>query len=218
MGMKVGILGSGDAGQALGRGFASRGHDVKIGSRTPNSEALAAWKKQVKGKGSTGTLEETAKHGEIIVLVTRGTAAEEVLRKAGVKNLAGKVVIDVTNPLDSSKGPVPGLFVGTTDSLGERLQRLVPEAKLVKAFNTVSNDQMVDPEYVGGNPEMLICGNDAAAKKKVAGILKEFGWPGAMDVGTIEAARWLEASVPLWVLVGLRIGRWDHAFKVVHGS
>jgi len=215
--MKVGILGSGDVGQALGRGFASRGHDVKIGSRNPKSEALVAWQKQAKGRASTGTPEEATKHGEFIVFATMGAAAEEVVRHAGPKNFAGKVVIDVMNPLDFSKGPAVGLFVGVTDSLGERVQRLLPDAKVVKAFNTVSNTQMVDPKFAGGAPEMLICGNDVAAKKRVAGILKEFGWPGAIDVGPIEEARWLEAMVPLWVSVGSKIGRWDHAFKVVHG-
>jgi len=215
--MKVGILGSGDVGQALGRGFASRGHDVKIGSRNPKSAALAKWQKQAKGKASTGTFEETARHGEVLVLATMGAAVEDVLRLGGLGNFTGKVVIDVTNPLDFSHGPNPGLFVGTTDSLGERIQKRIADAKVVKCFNTVSNTQMVDPKFAGGTPEMLICGNDADAKKKVVGILKEFGWPGAMDVGGIEGARWLEAQVPLWVLAGSRIGRWDHAFKVVHG-
>src|SRR6267378_2345109 len=169
--MKVGILGSGEAGQALGRGFAGRGHDVKIGPRNPKSEALLKWQTQTKGKTSTGTFEETAKYGDILVLA----------------------------------------------ALGERVQRRVPDAKVVKCFNTVPNTQMVDPKFAGGNPEMLICGDDAAAKQKVVSILKEFGWPGAIDVGGIEGARWLEATVPLWVLVGQQLGRWDHAFRIVHG-
>ena len=215
--MKVGILGSGDVGQALGRGFVSRGHNVMIASPNPKSAALSKWLKQVKRKASTGTHEEAAKHGEVVVLATLGAAAEEVLRSAGPVNFASKVLIDVTNPLDFSQGPNPGLFVGTSDSLGEQIQRLLPAAKVVKAFNTVSNTQMVDPKFAGGTPEMLICGNDGPAKQKVVGILKEFGWPGAIDVGGIEGARWLEAHVPLWVLAGTRIGRWDHAFKVVHG-
>src|SRR5207249_3082053 len=185
--MKVGILGSGEVGQALGRGFASRGHDVKIASRNPKSEALVMWQKQTKGKASTGTFEETAKHGEILVLASLGRAVEEVLRLAGPPNMAGKVVIDTTNALDDSQGSNLGLFIGPNDSLGERVQRRVPEAKVVKCFNTVPNTQMVDPKFAGGNPEMLICGDDEAAKKKVVGILKEFGWPGAMDVGGIDA-------------------------------
>lgn len=214
--MKVGILGSGDVGQALGSGFVSRGHDVKLASRNPKGKAPEAWLSKVKGKASTGTYEEAARHGEVIVLATRGAAVEDVIRTAGIRNFEGKLVIDVTNPLDF-QGPAPGLFVGVTDSLAERIQRLVPDAKVVKAFNTVPSSQMVDPKFSGGAPQMLIGGNDGAAKKKLIAILKEFGWPGALDLGGIETARWLEAHVPLWVLAGTAVGRWDHAFKVVHG-
>lgn len=213
--MKVGILGSGDVGQALGRGFVRRGHEVVIGSRNPKSDALAKWLKQVKGKAATGTTEEAAKHGDVVVLATLGAAVEDVLRRVGPASFKGKVVIDVTNPLADDPNLVP--FVGLTDSLGERVQRALPGARVVKAFNMVPNTQMVDPKFAGGAPEMLICGNDPAAKETVQGILKEFGWPGGIDVGGIEGARWLEASVSLWVLVGMKIGRWDHAFKVVHG-
>ncbi len=215
--MKVGVLGSGDVGQALGRGFVSRGHDVKIGSRNPKKAELLAWQKDAKGRGTTGTFEEAARHGEVIVLAVPGTAMEDAVRLAGAKNLSGKVVIDVMNPFDSSQAENPTLFVGLTDSLAERLQRLVPDAKVVKCFNTVPSTQMVDPKFAGGTPEMLICGGDAGAKRKVTGILKEFGWPGAIDVGGIEGARGIEAILPLWVLLGSTLGRWDHAFKVVHG-
>jgi len=215
--MKIGILGSGEVGRALGSGFAVRGHDVKIGSRSPRSAELVAWSEKAGSKASTGTFAEAAKHGEVLLLAVQGTAAEDVIKLASPENFGTKVLIDVTNPLDHSGGPAPGLFVGSKDSLGERIQRLLPNTKVVKCFNTVSNTQMVDPKYAGGAPEMLIAGNDAAAKEKVVGILKEFGWPGALDVGGIEGARWLEAIVPLWVLVGMQIGRWDHAFKVVHG-
>src|SRR2546423_2692692 len=216
--MKVGILGSGEVGQAPGRGFASRGHDVKLASRNPKSEALVTWQTQTKGKASRGTFEETAKHGEILVLASLGRAVEEVLRLAGPPNMAGKVVIDTTNALDDSQGSNLGLFIGPNDSLGERVQRRIPDAKGVKGFNTVPNTQMVDPKFAGGNPEMLICGDDAAAKKEVVGILKEFGWPGAIDGGGIEGARCVEATVSLWVLVGQRLGPWGHPFRVVHGS
>ena len=212
--MKIGILGSGDVGHALGQGFVGRGHDVMIGSRHPKSESLAKWLKQAKGKASTGTYEAAAKHGEVVVLATLGRAAEEVLRLAGASSFEGKVVIDVTNPL-AEEDLVP--FVGLTDSLGERVQRKLPDARVVKAFNSVPSTQMVDPKFEGGVPEMLIAGNDRAAKQTVEGILKEFGWPGAIDIGGIEGARWLEALVPLWVLIGTKLGRWDHALKVVHG-
>jgi predicted dinucleotide-binding enzyme len=215
--LKVGILGSGNVGQALGRGFASHGHDVKIGSRTPDSDKLKAWLKQVVGKASTGTFAEAAAHGEILVLATYGVAAEDVIDLAGREKFTGKTVIDTTNPLDFSKGGSPTLFVGINDSLGERIQRKLPQAKIVKCFNIVSNLQMVNPTFSEGRPEMLICGNDAQAKQTVLGILKEFGWPGAIDIGGIEEARWLETLVPLWVRVGAALNTWRHAFKVVRG-
>jgi len=214
--MKVGVLGSGDVGRAHATGFASRGHDVKVGSRDPKKPELAKWLKETRGKASTGSPSETAAHGEVIVLATLGAAAEEAIELAGPKNFDGKVVIDVTNPLDFSKGMPPGLFVGTTDSLGERVQRKVPKAKVVKCFNTVGNAHMVAPKFLGGAPEMLIAGNDAEAKKKVTAILKEFGWPGAIDVGGIDGARGLEAIVPLWVRVCTALGNWNVAWKVLH--
>src|SRR5213592_2671581 len=164
--MKVGILGSGEVGQALGRGFASRGHDVKIASRNPKSEALVMWQKQTKGKASTGTFEETAKHGEILVLASLGRAVEEVLRLAGPPNMAGKVVIDTTNALDDSQGSNLGLFIGPNDSLGERVQRRVPEAKVVKCFNTVPNTQMVDPKFAGGIPRCSSAGTTRPRRRR----------------------------------------------------
>lgn len=214
--MKVGILGSGDVGQALGRGFAKRGHEVKIGSREPNSDKLKAWAKGAGGKASTGMFSEAAKHGEIIVLATLGAATEEAIDLAGPENFFNKLVIDATNPLDFSRGMPPGLTVGLTDSLGERVQRKLTKAKMVKCFNTVSNAQMVDPKLPGGPPDMIICGNDAEAKKRTVQILKEFGWPGAIDIGGIEGARWTEALVPLWVRVGMTLNTFRHCFKVLH--
>jgi len=212
--MKVGVLGSGDVGQALGRGFAGRGHYVMIGSRTPKSDKLMAWTKKAGKKASTGTFAQAAAYGSVLVLATLGTAADEVINLAGPSNFQGKLLIDVTNPLDFSKGMPPGLFVGTADSLGERIQRKLPGARVVKCFNIVGNGQMVDPTY--RDVEMLICGNDKAAKVEVTGILKEFGWNGAIDVGGIEGARWLEALVPLWVRVGIALNNWNNVFKVLH--
>lgn len=211
--MKVGILGSGDVGQAIGRGFASRGHDVTLGSRTPNSEKLKKWKKQAGAKAKTGTFAQAAAHGEILVLATLGAAAEDAIALAGASNFDGKLVLDVTNPLDFSKGMPRGLFVGTTDSLGERIQRKLPKAKVVKCFNTVSSIQMVDPRLKGAEPRMLICGNDAKAKKRTEAILKELGWACAIDVGGIDGARWLEAAVPLWVRVAQVYNTWEHIFQ-----
>ena len=211
--MDVGIIGSGDVGRALGRGFASRGYGVKIGSRTPGSEKLKEWVRNTGRNSSTGSFAEAAAYGDILVLATLGTAAEDAVRMAGKTNFDGKIVIDATNPLDF-KGNSVGLFVGTTDSLGEQIQRNLPKAKVVKCFNTVGNSQMVNPKSKEG--EMLICGNDVAAKEKVASIVKEFGWKGAIDVGGIEGARWLEALVPLWVRVAMKFNTRDHVFVVKH--
>jgi predicted dinucleotide-binding enzyme len=130
--MKVGILGSGDVGQALGRGFASKGHDVKIGSRSPEKPELREWLRSTQGTVSAGAFFEAAAHGEILVIACRGDAVEEVIKLAGEKNFGGKVPIDTTNPLDFSKGTHPGLFVGTTDSLGELIQRTLPAAKVFR--------------------------------------------------------------------------------------
>ena len=210
-------MGSGDVGQALGRGLASRGYDVKIGSRTPDSDKLKAWLKQATGKASTGTFAETADHGEVVILAIMGAGVENAIDLAGREKFAGKIVIDTTNPLDFSKGSSPGLFVGMNDSLGERIQRKLPQAKVVKCFNTVPNVQMVNPNFGDDKPEMLICGNDPEAKQIVVDILKELGWPGAIDIGGIEEARWIEALVPLWVRVGATLNTWRHAFKVVRG-
>lgn len=214
--MKVGILGTGDVGQALARGFAARGHEVMLGSRDPKAKRHTAWQSKTKGAASVGTIESAAGHGEIVVLAVPGEAADEVLRTAGVRNFAGKLVIDVTNAIDSW-GSRPTLHFGISDSVGERIQKMIPDAKVVKAFNAVPSSQMVDPKFAGGAPSMLIAGNDARAKQQVVTILKEFGWPGALDIGKIEMARWLEALVVLWYFAGEALDRWDHAFKVVHG-
>ena len=190
---------------------------MKIGSRSPRSEALQKWLKETKGKASTGTFAEAASHGDVVVLAVLGEAWEQAIDLAGPKGFDGKLVIDAMNALDFSKGMPPTLFVGTTDSLGERVQRKLPKAKVVKAFNIVGNANMVDPKVKGGAPDMLIAGNDADAKKRVTAILKDFGWPGAVDVGGIDASRYLEAMVPLWVRVCSSLNNWNVAWKVLHG-
>lgn len=209
---KVGILGSGDVGQALGRGFAKHGWDVMLGTRDPKK--LEAWAMETKGK--VGSFADAAKHGDPVVLALDGEGTDNALAMAGPANFAGKLVLDATNPLDFSKGMPPGLFVGTTDSLGERVQRKLPGAKVVKCFNTVSNIKMIDPVFKEGRPRMFIAGDDADAKKRTEALLRELGWPGVVDAGGIDGARWLEAMVPLWVRVGVANGMtWDHAFLIV---
>jgi predicted dinucleotide-binding enzyme len=211
--MKVAILGSGDVGQALGRGFIALGHEVKMGSRSAGNEKAAAWAKAAGSRASTGTFADAAAFGEIVVLATLGTANAEALKMAGAPNLAGKLLIDTTNPLDFSSGG-PQLAVTGKDSGGEQVQRAVAAAHVVKAFNTVGNAHMFRPSFAGGPPDMFIAGNDEAAKAKVSAILADFGW-GVVDLGGIEASRHLEAMCMVWVLHGLRSKSWNHAFKLL---
>ena len=209
--VRVGVLGSGDVGKVLAGGFIKLGHDVKIGSRDP--EKLRDWAEKAGEHGSAGTFEETAKFGDLLVLATHGQGTENAIKMAGIEHFAGKVVIDATNPLDFSTG-APKLYVGFDDSLGEQVQRWVPKARVVKAFNTVGNAFFYKPDFAGGPPDMFIGGNDDAAKKTVGEILQAFGW-GVVDLGGIEASRALEPMCIAWVWHGLKSGKWTHAFKLL---
>jgi hypothetical protein len=199
--MRIGILGSGAVGQALAQGFARHGHEVRIGSRKNAVDDLPV--------GSPGEVVQAA---DLVFLSVLGTAAVEVA--AGVREqLYGKVLVDTTNPLDFSSGR-PGLFVGHTDSLGEQVQRAVPEAHVVKAYNTVGNTLMVYPDLPGGPPSMLIGGDSADAKGAVTALLQSTGWD-VVDLGGIEASRYLEPLCIAWVLHGARTGTWNHAFRLL---
>lgn len=212
--MKVGILGTGDVGRALGKGFAALGHQVLMGARASGNEKAVAFVAEVGKNASQGSFADAARFGEIVVLATLASANEAVIAQAGRANLAGKLVLDTTNPLDFSKGMPPTLFVGHTDSEGERVQRLLPESKVVKVWNTVGHAHMFRPSFPGGPPDMFIAGNDAAAKKQVAGILNDFGW-NSVDSGGIESSRYLEAMCMLWVLHGMATNSFNHAFKLL---
>lgn len=213
--MKIGILGTGDVGVALGNGFIALSHEVKMGSRKAGGEKAKAWVAKAGKKASEGTFEDAAKFGEIVVLATLGTAAEAVLAQSGARNLEGKLLWDATNPLDFSGGMPPKLAIAGYDSLGEHVQKAVPGARVVKCFNTVGNALMFKPELAGGPPTMFIAGNDEAAKVKTTQLLKDFGWE-TVDVGGIESSRYLEAMCLTWVLHGLKSGSWTHAFKLLH--
>ncbi|HZV75900.1 MAG TPA: NAD(P)-binding domain-containing protein [Conexibacter sp.] len=212
---RVGVIGSGAVGRALAAGFAARGHEVTIGTREPEeNDDLQAWAAQHDGV-AIGSFAAATEGGEIVVLATKGTATEEAIRTAGPQHFAGKVVIDATNPLDHS-GSAPAMTVGHTDSGGEIVQRAIPDARVVKAFNTVNNELMVDPR-LGSPPArqpMFIAGDDADAKTTVTSVLADFGWD-AFDVGGIEQSRQLESLCLLWVAVGRARGAWDHAFTFV---
>jgi hypothetical protein len=211
--MKVGILGTGDVGKALGRGFIALGHSVVMGARDEANPKAAEWAKQMGPKASAGTFSQAAQAGELVVLATLGSVTEDVLRSVGPGAFKGKPVLDATNPLDFSKGS-PRLIGNVGDSGGERHQKLLPGAHVVKAFNTVGNAFMFKPEFPGGPPDMFLCGNDDGAKSKAASICRDFGW-GVVDVGGIESAHYLEAMCLVWVLSAMKTGAWSQAFRLL---
>jgi hypothetical protein len=209
--MNVGIIGSGEVGQKLGDGFVELGHNVKIGSRDPGK--LAAWSGRHKGRASAGTFSQAAEHGDLVVIATSWSGTKSAIEMAGVKNFAGKTVIDVTNPLDFSTMP-PKLALGCDDSAGETVQRVLPDAKVVKAFNIIGNPHMFRPQFKEGRPTMFICGNDEGAKKVVTDIVTAFGHD-CIDIGNIEASRMLEQLAMLWIAYYFRTNMGNHAFKLL---
>jgi predicted dinucleotide-binding enzyme len=211
--MKIGILGSGDVGKALGRGFIALGHTVVMGSREAANPKAAAWVKEAGPKASAATFADAARAGEVVVIATLGSATEEILKSVGPDAFRAKLVLDATNPLDFGKG-APRLIGNLGDSGGERHQKLLPGAHVVKAFNTVGNAFMFKPDFPGGPPDMFLCGDDAGAKSKAAAICKDFGW-GVVDVGGIDAAHYLEAMCLVWVLSAMKTGGWNQAFKML---
>ena len=209
--LKIGVLGSGSAGRTLANGFLDHAHRVMIGSRTPGK--LRDWLREAGREAQVGTFAQAAQFAELIVLSVNGRAAEDVIRLADLESFAGKIALDACDPLDFSSGR-PGLFVGTTDSLGERVQRLIPNAYVVKALNIVQADVMINPTLAGGEPDMFIAGDSDEAKQSVTNLLEEFGWP-VIDMGGIESARWLEALSLAWVVYSHRTGKTHHAFKLL---
>jgi predicted dinucleotide-binding enzyme len=212
--LKIGVLGTGDVGRVLGSGFAALGHDVMIGSRDPKSEKVTTWVEKTGAHASAGTFAEAAAFGDALILATLWTGTENVLQLAGADNLAGKPLMDATNPLDfSGKGP-PTLALGHTDSAGEQVQRWAPTASVVKCFNTVGNPHMVKPTFPKGTPDMFICGNDEGAKRTVTGLCEELGWP-TIDMGGIEGSRLLEPLALMWIQLYFRTGNGNHAFSLL---
>jgi predicted dinucleotide-binding enzyme len=199
--VRIGILGSGVVGRALASGYAAHGHEVRIGTRQAGIDGVP-----------TASPREVAEVAELVVLAVAGGVAVDLVTELA-EQLAGKVLVDATNPLDMSSGG-PRLFVGTTDSLGERVQRAAPAARVVKAYNTVGNTLMVDPQLPGGPPTMFIGGDDDDAKATVTRLLEETGWEVA-DLGGIEAARALEPMCLAWTTYAFRTGTWGHAFTLL---
>ena len=212
--MKVGIIGSGVVAQTLGGGFLKHGHEVALGTRDPAK--LKDWAAKHKG-AAVKSMGDAAAFGDVVVLAVAGDAALEALKQAGAGALAGKTVIDACNPIGGGP-PVNGVlsfFTPQNELLMEQLQKAFPNAHFVKAFNSVGNGQMINPQFAGGKPTMFICGNDANAKKTVAQILDQFGWE-TEDMGAVEAARAIEPLCKLWCIPGVGKGDWSaHAFKLL---
>lgn len=213
---KIGILGTGPVGRTIGSKMIELGYEVMMGSRTANNQKAIDWAVNY-NKASNGTFEDVAKWADIIFNGTKGEITLDVFRMAGLENFNGKVIIDISNSLDSSKGmPMPLLVqYSNTNSLGEEIQRLVPGAKVVKSLNMVNCDIMVDAGRCGGEASMFICGNDDTAKEKVSGILQQFGWNDIIDLGDITGARGMEMMLPLWLRTWGATKDYHFAFKIV---
>ena len=197
--MRIAILGTGVVGTTIGAKLVQLGHDVKLGSRTANNEKAAKWVAEIGAHASQGTFAEAASFGEIVFNCTSGEASLAALGAAGATNLAGKPLVDVANPLDFSKGMPPTLFICNTDSLAEQIQAAFPDAKVVKALNTMNAGVMVNPSLVPGDHDVFISGNDAGAKAKVSELLRSFGWKSIIDLGDISTARGTEMLLPIWL-------------------
>jgi len=209
---KIGVLGSGQVAQVLAKGFLDNGYEVSVG--TSNASKLAEWK----GKNASAKIlsfEESATFGEVLILAIKGKAAESLINSLAPL-LAGKIIMDTTNPIDE-KPPINGVlqyFTSMNESLMERLQKIAPQAHFVKAFNSVGSSYMVNPSFPDGKPTMFICGNNDEAKKEVALIINSFGWE-TLDFGKVESARAIEPLCMLWCIPGMLYNKWTHAFKLL---
>ena len=213
--MKVGIIGSGIVGRVLAKGFLNEGHDVMLGTRNISKEEVVKWKNE-NTNGLLGSFQETAQFGEVIVLAVSGLVTEDAINLAGKEHLSNKVIIDTTNPI-AAVPPENGViryFTTLEESLMEKIQKILPDAKVVKAFSCVGNAFMYKPNFNGSIPTMFICGNDDRAKKTVTDILTSFGWE-TEDMGKVEAARAIEPLCILWCIPGFIRNQWTHAFKLL---
>ena len=209
--MRVGVLGTGMVGRSIGSKLAALGHEVRMGSRSAGNEGAVAWADAVGDAASEGSFADAAGFAELVFNCTAGTGSLDALAAAGEENLHRKVLVDVANPLDFSGGMPPTLSICNDDSLGERIQATFPEARVVKALNTVNSAVMVEPARVGGDHVVFVCGEDAGAKGEVEELLGSFGWPAEriVDLGGIAAARGTEMYLPLWLTLYGKLGSGD---------
>ena len=213
--MRYGVLGTGTVGEAIATKLVSLGHEVKMGARDPKNEKAAVWVAKQGAKASQGTFADAAGFGELLFNCTSRAGSLDALKAAGEENLSGKVLVDISNPLDFSKGMPPTLFVSNTDSLGEQIQRAFPKTHVVKTLNTLSAHLMVDPKSLaGGDHDLFISGNDADAKGKVKELLGTFGWKTIHDLGDITTARGTESILPVWIRLWGALGDANFNFKI----
>jgi predicted dinucleotide-binding enzyme len=208
--MKIGIIGSGDVAQTLANGYLAKGYEVKLGTR--NAEKLAEWTKRANENASVGSFADAAQFGEAVFICAAGAAALQAIELAGAENFKGKTVIDVTNALDFSEGIPPKFTATVGNSLGEQIQKALPDAKVVKAFNTINRTTMVDPHFGDETATLFIAGNDENAKAETRRLAQEFGWS-VEDLGDIKQAFFLEAFGAMWVNYAFKYNSWTHAFK-----
>ena len=214
--MKIGVLGTGMAGHAIGAKLIELGHEVKMGARSASNEKAAAWVQASGAGASQGTFADAAAFGEIVFNCTSGAASLEALKQAGADYLKGKVLIDIANPLDFSHGMPPSLSVCNTDSLGEQIQRAFPETKVVKSLNTVNCNLMVNAAQLPGDHVIFVSGNAVDAKAQVTSILKDwFGWRAVIDLGDITTARATEMMLPIWIGLMSKLGTPMFNFAIV---
>jgi len=212
--MKIGIIGSGDVAQTLGAGLIAAGYSVMLGTRDSKKKSLISWNRSNKNKAEIGSTTEAAAFGELAILAVAWHAAEDILTQVRPE-LAGKVVIDVTNPLVFNDDESPALSVGHTISGGEIVQQNLPDSHIVKTLNIINHANMVHPEYKEGTPIMFVCGNNDSAKNQVRDILIDLGWVDILNLGTIEKSRLLEPLCLLWIEYGATRDTWNHAFSVL---
>jgi hypothetical protein len=215
--MRIGVLGTGMVGQTIGTRLVGLGYEVVMGSRTADNAKAAEWVRGADVGASQGTFADAAAFGELNLNCTAGSATLEALALAGAENLAGKVLVDIANPLDFSKGFPPSLFVCNTDSLAERIQHAFPDARVVKSLNTMNCEVMVDPSKVPGDHDVFLSGDDEDAKAQVAELLESFGWAKGqiVDLGDLTTARGAEMYLPLWLDVMRAVGTGHFNIKVV---
>jgi 8-hydroxy-5-deazaflavin:NADPH oxidoreductase len=214
--VRIGVFGTGMVGRTIATKLVELGHEVMLGSRTADNETAAEWVAAAGAGASQGTFADAAAFGELLFNCCGGLVSVEAIGTARPEDLAGKTLVDVANPLDLSSGS-SAVLVSPTDSLGEQIQRAFPEARVVKALNTVNCNVMVDPARVPGEHDVLVCGNDAGAKEEVAALLESFGWPRerVVDLGDISAARGTEAYLAFWIALRRATGTSDVNIKVV---